>query len=433
MAETSVEEHINNAEAALVQGQTQEALRHLIYGFGLDASVPKLYDLASRALMLIGGDHEAGLFRAALDNFEAFDPYFRLGTHFVETRHYDLAIAFLQRALSFNPESLAAAHELALVLPARFRPKDAALALARCDFKGDFWASFQYYYCLLLIGKTEGLSDFIAEISEEYAKQENSPEWESAKSAVDYLEEMYIRLSRIGEPQKHIRDWHFIQYGGVILDFFNDSEEYVAGGRYVASWGTYPSIHLNLQRLQRFFEAMEVRPKLIVAMPDRNSRILAMAFGKMQDLEVLVFDGTTLDQERSLVIAAENSAYDGIESTAEIAPGQWLFAYNLDWLSGAMISPDMAASMNQVYTFPWQGGGMAMDPDTGKLTKLEEDSRPEEEIVGELLSKADEEGENFASDLAFYRSQAAYLTGGNTERLRRVFRVDSPVPGSFFT
>jgi len=223
----------------------------------------------------------------------------------------------------------------------------------------------------------------------------------------------------VGKPGMNIRDWHFIQYGTAIIDFFEtDADDYVAGGRYVALWGNNESFKNVVVKFKQFADALGVSFQKVLSLPDRDSDISGRVIAKELGIE---FDHYDPDKpsDHCLIVAAHSMYFHNYEELMGIHEGQVTFALNHNWLEPSMISPDVIGFMSQSYSFPWQ--------------ELTDDEHQAEDIANEI-SNTETEPEDNSNNLQFYTTHKDHLKGigklaGDN---RNNFVIESPVTGSYF-
>jgi len=245
------------------------------------------------------------------------------------------------------------------------------------------------------------------------------------------LNEMFIRFNVISNPRDHIQEWHFIQYGCTILDFFDDSENFVAGGRYVALWGSNQSILELILKLKYFLNQTKVVIEHVKYLQDRNSEIIGRVIGKAMGLPSRPFN-PKLQNGNCLIVAGNSLSFGVHEELSKIKNNQITFALNHSWLENAAFSPDIIGIMSQAYYFPWDGGGLKVNPDTGATERTEADDRDAETISNLILEEVVEISS--FDQLKFYIENKDYLKGigQKTNNKRFDFMIESPIPGARF-
>jgi tetratricopeptide (TPR) repeat protein len=430
------EEHLRSAQEAAEEGQDQEALRRLSFGFEADRTYQPLYQLAAACLRRLGGAAEAALFESALASFGEPRAFFALGYHFVDVGHNRLAIPFLERALELAPGNVGIALELAVALTAHFQPARAHELLSGLDLDDEFWPTYQRHWCALLCGESAGTEEFIALARAQLEEVEPEDEEERVPllQALDKLEECLGRLRAVQAPRQLIRDWHFIQYGSAILDYFDQRTAEdglaVAGGRWVALWGSNAALAAILAKLRGLLEELGRVPELVLGLPDRDSQIVGRALAELLAIPFSTVSGD-IARPHTLVVACDSRELRAYEELREVQPGQTVFALNLHWLAPCAICPDIVGVLSQVYYVPW-GEQFRLDHASQQYQRTAPDERDAAVIAAEIVATPPEDDPGFEATLAFYRAHAAYLKGAQPGAIRLPFWVDSPLPGSYF-
>jgi tetratricopeptide (TPR) repeat protein len=430
--------HLEAARQALDEGRPREALGHLTHGFGQDAGHRPLYALAATCLRRLGEDEEARLFEAALDDFHAAEPFYALGYHLVEGERYELALPFLERAHDLAPGRVDVALELAQTYTSRFRPQDARELLQRTGLRRDFWATYEFHWASLLCNRPQGVTDFVRDARATVAAAALDPGTRrSLDFALDKLEQVRARLVAFPAPRPRVQDWHFVQYGAAILDYFDDRTAAggleVAGGRWVALWGGEAHIAMVLHKLRDLLAALDRLPERVLGLPDRDAEIVGRAAALLLDRPYEAAPPEAVAQPHTLLVAADNRQL-GDRGLLPVLEGQTVFALNLHWLHRGGATPDVAGVLSQYFALPWSGGMIQVDPETRETVRPAPDTRPPGVIAGELAATPPEEDPRFEEILSFYVARAAYLPGGPRGGGTRLpFLPDSPVPGTYFS
>lgn len=430
--DSPAEELFQNAKEQFDKGEHEQAFHTLASAFRQDAHYKPLYQFASTCLAALGAQEEQALFENAVQNFNKAEPFNRLGSHFSSGGDYMIAQPFLKRALSLDASNVDTAHDLAIAYARRFAVKEAIEALESVNVHVDFWGLWFLAKLKILNSEINDASVFIMRLEKAFEGEEDSDENEIPRLKVNELKDMLARHKTITSPQQHIRDWQFIQYGGAILDYFNSEDQYVAGGRYVASWGSHQSIRETIGKLKDFLEALQVQIAGVKFLPDRNSEIIGKAISKILNLPGSVLNA---DEENTncLIVTADSASLNEYEFTA-IGKGQIVFALNHNWLQSAMVSPDIIGFMTQSYYYPWDGNGFkVVDEASGKFEKTEADNRSADEIAEDVVNTK-YDAADISELISFYKERKEYLKGvnGKPRDQRYNFMVESPVPGAYF-
>jgi len=430
-------EDLEMAQKAYNENDYEKAIRYLTFGFEKDNVNRLLYELMITCLEDLGEEEEAELFDNVLKNFKNANEFYSLGYYFASNGSYRLAVPFLQRANKLSPQDNDIALELASALTANFRPKEAQEVLQQLEDDGEFWVAYEYLWCSLLLNKRKGIKEFISYAKKKFSEAivQNEDELDDYYTAINKLQECYNRLSILDSlkhrPQNPIQQWQFVQYGGAILDYYEDIT--VAGGRYVAMKGQYSSVNLILKKLTTMLDSLDRKPHIIIALDDIESIVLSKALAKMLNIQYEVINIENIKLPDSLLVvscANELCAYDEYDFKA-VEDNQTLFAFYVNWLSDCCAAPDVAGLMAQNYFFPWEKEGLDFDSDDEEEIMMSEEEL--DEIVDRIMSENVEVGEEFKEILSFYLEIKEHLKGGKQAGHRRLrFGTDSPVKGAYF-
>jgi tetratricopeptide (TPR) repeat protein len=425
------EEHYQTALALYQESKYKEVLSSLVDGFRIDINYAPLYELVINTLNALGGEEEAALFAAVQEQPGDLNALMNVGNYYFDLAHYDLALPFLEKSLSLDPQNEVVAHDIAIIYARRFQIEK-ALEVLRPYAKTDFWNYWFYCKLSLLNAETKGIEEGLDELMEVLDQERDQSAVAIPRQKVQEVTDALKRFESVKTPKQHVRDWHFIQYGGLILDFF-ENEEYVAGGRHVASWGSLENLRDIMERLKNYFEAFNIQFEALKYMPNRDAEIIGRALGMVLGLSVSPYH-EQMPTANTLIVGAHASDFNGYEELLYTQQGQILFAMNQSWLEPAMICPECSALMSQSFHFPWEGGGFrVIDVEAGKFERTEADTRSAVEIAEELYQIKFEKEMDEAS-INFYKTHQDHLKMMNIRDggFRYNFMPESPVPGSYF-
>ena len=427
------QEDYDRAKQQFDNGNFQDALGALSWGFQKDVDFLPLYELAVSCLKKLEAEYESQLFEAVLNEPNSFESFNNLGLHFYEDGHYDLALPFLEKAVSIDSTKDDTAHSLAIVYSRRFQIEKAIETLEINNPQNDFWNYWFWCKLRILAGKTEGIEEGLNDLITLLDQAPNQTDVEVPRQKVEEVLEILHRYNLIKDPRQHIQDWHFIQYGNVILDYFEDSDDYVAGGRYVASWGSNQSIRQISEKLKILIQSLKLEIQQVLYLEDRDSKIIGILIGMVLGIKATAYH-PGMNSSNSLVVSANSYDFDDHAELSEVRKGQILFSLNHDWLRPAFISPDIVGFMSQSYYFPWNGGGIRLvDAEKGITEYTEPDSRLEEEIAKSIFNEKFDTTDHSAL-IDYYTHKREYLKsiGSKVSTNRFNFMIESPVPGSYF-
>ncbi|MEZ4910411.1 MAG: hypothetical protein R2774_06085 [Saprospiraceae bacterium] len=399
------------------------ALTTLVSGFKKDLYHKPLYELASICLDKMGGNDESVLFKKAISKLNE-KTFKELGNHFFKVEHYPLTWIFLEESFKTNKD-VEVANNLSIAYARRFDIKQAKATLESIKDKFDFWTFWFYVKMRILSNDTYGLEEQIRELESAFDPNTTNENIIIPKQKVRELRESFNRLQSVSNPEENIRDWHFIQYGSMILDFFYDDNQYVAGGRHVASWGNNEAIKSILKKLSGILKSKEINK--IVYANTKDSKVLGIALSQISNIPKEAYNSHII-YSNSLLLVGDSSEFNEFNNVESITNGNITFSFNHNWLQANFICPDIIGLMSQFYTYPWNGGNFKMNND-GTTSRTEPDSR-DVELIAREIANCELKDENKID--GFYHKVETHLKMNQESGHRYNFMVESPIPGSYF-
>ncbi|MDF1698088.1 MAG: hypothetical protein P1U56_19730 [Saprospiraceae bacterium] len=404
-------------------GDYSTALSLLVGGFRKDIYYTPLYELSSKCLDKMGGKDESILFKNAIGALNA-STFQQLGNHFYQVEHYPLTEIFLEESFKTNKDA-EVGHNLAVAYARRFDTKKAQETLEIIRNKFDFWTYWFYVKMKILNNDKSNLEQSIKELEDAFDPNSNDENLIIPKQKVKELRESFERLQLVNQPEQKIRDWQFIQYGTLIMDFFYAEDQYVAGGRHVASWGNNEFIKDILHVLSNILKEKGIEK--IVHANNNDSRIIGTALSKISNIPIEEYRPTN-GYRNSLMLVSDSSGFNEFNNIEIINNQNITFSFNHNWLQTNYICPDIIGLMSQSYTYPWNGGNFKMNED-GTTSRTEPDQR-EDELIADEIAATELKGKVTID--AFYDSVKNDLKMNQIQGHRYNFMIESPVPGSYF-
>lgn len=413
------------------------ALKNISFGIKQDADYLPFYSLSKEILEGLDAEMEASLFDAVVKNPLDAEAYNELGKFYFQNEDYAFAIAFFQKSLKIAANS-SVEHDMAICYARDFQV-DKALEILEASSANDFWHFYFLNKCRILNNQTEAVQETIDILQDVLKKvEEDNDATIVAKDKVNELQEMLSRLNVTPSPRQHIRDWHFIQQGSMVLNFFekeDESDENSLGGRYVALWHSNENVLLMAKRLNYYLQQLEIKPQQIISIDDRDAIIFGTLVAKILDLPFKVLKPEIIYQH-SLIIASETEQLEYIPGLEKINHQNMVFVYHHNWLMNAMISPDIIGLMAQSFTYPWNGGIKFQEEEgIASVIEIPKDERNAEIIAAEILqSSSSDEPLFIEDDLQFYIERKDFLKGIGTQYNTDRYNLlrESPVPATYF-
>jgi hypothetical protein len=150
---------------------------------------------------------------------------------------------------------------------------------------------------------------------------------------------------------RDLRGWHFVITGGLLLHVSPFGFDDGMHGRYAFTQDSVGRCKQGLQLLRAVLQRWDAAPQRVLALPDRDSSILAAAAGTLLGLPVEPY----ASDRSGLAIAYDFGRLD--ESTpdelAEHQPGQILYAHATCWTDPPPCAPDLTLYLYQTNVAPW--------------------------------------------------------------------------------
>ena len=214
-----------------------------------------------------------------------------------------------------------------------------------------------------------------------------------------------------------LRGWHYVLTGGILLHLSPYGFDEPMRGRYCYIQDSYGLVREGVERVRAALHTWGAKPETILYFPDKHSEILARACAALEGVEAREWVAGQPDpQGATLCVAYDLARTSGefIRAYIERHPNQFLWVHALNWVEDFPITPDFNTFMYQFNLAPWEGGGVAVDPETQEQTVTEDDPAPATELAKKVLEV--EMDENPVDDME--------------EFLSLVHTVGRPAPGS---
>lgn len=187
-----------------------------------------------------------------------------------------------------------------------------------------------------------------------------------------------------GLDQQDLRGWHYVLSGSVLLHLSPHGFEEAMRGRYAYVQDSFALLRLGMERVRASLQTWGEEVEQVVYFSNRNSEILARAYGALENLPVVSWKEVPPESPGLYV------AYDLKDSSSEFLqfihhrrPGQWLWAHALQWTEDFPLTADFHTYLYQHKVAPWCADSLQVDPETGEMTCM---ARPE--AVVEVLVKS---------------------------------------------
>jgi len=421
---------LQDARAAYEAGAHDEAIRFVSHCLRNDPDERRAYDLA--ALILEAKDasiREGLLFRLCHDNFEEARHFYRLGFRFMGADLPHLARPILDRACRLDPVNPDIRIEFAVSLAETGDHRGALTTLGQLDPalpSHNPSVVFLDAWCRLLTGDEPGASRGLERLDAMQA----APRYDPALR--ERLELGLERFRAVGRPDRaDLPGWHFIQYGGAILDASDLGE---MRGRYGLVLETYEELGARLAALAALTERLSLPVKRVLTLESDDAVVLGEALARRWNVDSAPLPPDEVPKAGEVLVAAALGDLDRAPRLARRIPGSVLYAHKLDWTRSAPVSPDVTGLVVQAHFFPWNRA-YRHDRLENRFIERPPDRRPREEIVDHLADRIPARPpQALAERLDFYVQQRALSVFAPDSPIARrpPFRQESPVAGNRF-
>jgi len=382
--------------------QYNKGLDRLVDGFQQDVDYKPFYRQAIDCLAKIGATEEVNLFEERLLSMRSFEAVYALGRHFFNEEYYKLAIPFLEKANRIDDRDDKVVHDLSVSYARTCELERAAETLQKHNPKKIFWNYWYWAKVRILLENFKGVDFAIEDLLEGLDQDLDQESTMDHRLKVIELSESIARYEFLGSPRKALEDWHFIQYGGVVLDY---SE--TVSGRYTAAVGTNEKIYAVCRKLQYILTEWNEKINNVYFLNDRDSRIVATLIGRLLNVSVHVYHAEI--EGDSLVVMGNSSKLTEEYKLSTIKEGVYLFSMCHDWSRSTPVTPELIGFMCQYYKFPWGNETISTD-----------------EIVDAVIAAKKPVAIN---RLKFYQDKKYYVKafGDKTNTTRYSYAIESPI------
>ncbi len=312
---------------------------------------------------------------------DSAEPLFDIGWALVEARLYGPAATFLARALALRP------HEPAIVLELAAALEHAGANAAARDLLASEEAlrhsSFQARYLLAFNAVMAG--DLAGARAAEASLAPATPE---ERTLAGRVRDMLARAAAVADvtplDDHDLRGWHYVLTGGLLLHTSEHGREEMRG-RYAFVQDSDARCLEDILRLRRLLGFLRLDPKVLLALPDRDSAIFASAAAKLLRLPLQPW--TPGARERGIVVGYDVGAAEPEVRTALLQRrrGQVIWTHTLSWTEPVGIAPEFVGALHQVNTPPW-GPRLVRNADTGAVERRPPRGGSVEELAARILS-----------------------------------------------
>ncbi|GIM47351.1 hypothetical protein DNHGIG_29000 [Collibacillus ludicampi] len=425
----SVEAILKEVEQKFASERYNEGIRLLNRALRFPEYRREVYERYAFALRMLGRHQSADLFEQVLLQPRRADAFFQLGNRFIDEGMFGLALAPLYRCYQLAPKEAVVNYTLAYALMKEFQI-EAALSFMRRAYEIEplIHVIYSMAYLHLLLGNPEQADPYLLELDHKVRQEEEGME------RLKYLREFRKRL--LAHPPKDIRDFHFAQYGTVLLRVFKDDFPHVqedpAHGRYAVASFNYYQVASVLRAFQLLIETVVTKPAYsYVVSVSQQGTPLALALSRMLAIPMIAFSDSP-ERSPGIIVAVNSDEINEIARFYIDRPEHLIFAFSVDWTRETAMLPDVIGYLAQLAFLPWQE--RLEIGENGEAVRLPADERSPVQLADEIMKQLDQVEQSYVSALARYfkERQELWKLGLNTDRPRKRFLVESPLGGARF-
>jgi hypothetical protein len=158
-------------------------------------------------------------------------------------------------------------------------------------------------------------------------------------------------------------------------------------GRYAYISDSYSLCRQGIDRLKSVIDAAQIEIPCILSLPDRSSRILALATSKIFKKPYKIWDEVDRNTE-GLLVAYDLNEIHSDEILQEIADhriGQTLWVHASCWTYPFPFAPDITTYLYQQNNSPWGGGQMGYNIKSKKIEILETNKSDNDDLSQQII------------------------------------------------
>lgn len=352
--------------------------------------------LFDRLISEMIGDEWGDLVKSVIDSPNDVDALYDLAYNLYEEGAHSIAATFLMRANKIKPLDEKIISELVINLEFMMLNEEVCSILSNAK---ELLNSSEL--CRYLLGFNRMMTGNIEEAKKILSTILDSND-EDIQNMAHSLEGMINRALIVKKNRvlnnNDLRGWHMVLNGSILLHLSPYGLDDGMNGRYAYISDSYSLCRHGIEKLKVVLEAIKINPPCILSLPDRSSRILAIATAQILEKPLKNWDEIDLNT-KGLIIAYDLNEINSNELIIEIAdhrPGQILWAHASCWTYPFPFTPDITTFLYQQNTSPW-GAQMVYNKDTKRVQISEIDKSEIEDLAFQIINA--EKNENYLDDV----------------------------------
>lgn len=412
-------------------GQYKDALNNIEKCFKHKVDVLALYTLALKCAKKLKEEELENFFSDLIKNFNSLNSFYKIGKFYFDGGKFDLSINFFLKELERKPRHKASANDLAVAYASIFKLQEAIDVIIKYKLKG-FWHVYYLAKLNLLLNNTIVVHYLMAKLQRMLTQSKNSEYTEIIEFKINELKETLARLNLVSKIENPLRDWHFIQYGSILINLDGVSEKNeLISKRFLHTVYTNSTFNQIAQYLKELFKKLNVNIEQIVFLPDYDSEVIARYLALEFNLSVKSYRNSSV--QNCMIVCAKSDSLKNYTKLNQIENNQILFALSHNWNSENNICPDIIGSMTVDHHLPWQNNRKT--PEFMETGKTSDDFDSKISAIKMAIDVFDRTiTNNVASDdIAFYVQKKALIKClmPDKNNFRFYYSIESPVMNSF--
>ncbi len=411
-ASPAAREHVAEARKCLARGNPRDALEASGAAWLEERYLREAYEVAAEAAARLGESVLCRALQALISEPGRAGFWLEAGWALVDLGDSHLAITLLEEAYDLDSDSMEVRESLVIAYSDEGRHAEVVGLAEGVDLGQRPALAFPLAWSALMMRRDALLDRSIWTLAQLARRaKEVRGVYAKAQAAIDRY--------RAFPPKDDIRDWHFVQYGGVTLDMAPHVEQ--TGGRYNLICPDMGHVARVVAGLVYLLEALDVErgPWGYVS---KDGEVLARALARMTGLPAV----RGVPSRGWLVVGDPREAATGRERVAQ-SPRLRSFAFTFPWTIWGPRVADVTGLWAEVAVLPWNGGwhqrGDQVEP-------REPDPRPARDIAESVVEHAQAiERSEWAELLEFaLERQKALVLRNDTVPRGLPYVPDAPLP-----
>ncbi len=380
--------------------------------------VIELFEKITRELI---GDDWGDLVKNVRENPNDIDALYDLAYYLYEESAHGIAATFLSRANKIKPQDEKILSELVVNLEFMMMNQEACNLLT--EAKEVLETS---EFCRYLLGFNRIMTGNIDETKKLLLTIQDSQDMD-IQFMVNSLKGMITRASTLKTSRSldntDLRGWHMVLNGSILLHLSPYGIDDEMNGRYAYISDSYSLCRQGIDRLKSVIDKAKIEVPCILSLPDRSSRILALATSEIFKKPFKIWNEVDTNTE-GLIVAYDLNEIHSDEIIHDIAnhrSGQILWAHASCWTYPFPFAPDITTYLYQQNYSPWGGGQMGYNIKSKRIKILETNTSDDDDLSQQIISA--ERDPEYLDDLDDLLTMVESLKLLNNESKPGIFRT----------